>query len=193
MFRRTSEELAKETRKIWIRTDLFLSQNTATARKDSDQVGTSTSKNWHWKKETQPHVRRLSRNTQALDSKSQLGYEADDDTNNTSDDENKEGSPKRRKIYYEEKIGGPIATSPSYTKRNNNSEEDGWSPRYTPPSPSPSYSSDDCPTWIKNLEVSTLVHNPFKSDGDTTDDENLNNNDRTDAELDAYYLSLFSE
>ena len=60
---------------------------------------------------------------------------------------------------------------------------------YTPVSPTP----DDCPTWIKNLEVSTLVHNPFKSDGDTTDDENLNNNDRTDAELDAYYLSLFSE
>ena len=89
----------------------------------------------------------------------------------------------------------------SYSPRPNNSSprytpsSPGYSssPRYTPASPSPSYSSDDCPTWIKNLEVSTLVHNPFRSDGDTTNDDNSNNNDQTDAELNAYYLSLFSE
>ena len=173
MFRRSKENVSKSSRKIWIRKDLFISHNKA--KKDTEQVVRLS--DWHvpqdgvnyelWKKETQPHVRRLFTETipfgrifQALDAKSQLGYEGDNETNNPSDDDTKDCSPKRRKIYYDGKIGGPIQTSPSYKY-------------YTPASPY------YCPSEGNDIEWPTFSYNPFKSDGETTDDDydnNSNNN-----------------
>ena len=182
MFRKPSRRIQK----LSVRSDLFIPLNPNTiGEKETKAVETSTK--WHVPQDGKKgHVRRLftetipfGRSSQARDSKSELGYEGDDDISNSSDDDNREVPYKRRKIYYEGKIGGPAITSPSYKY-------------YTPASPA--YSPVRGQThWTDNLEVSTLIFNPFKSDGDTTDDENSNNNDRTDAELDAYYLSLFSE
>ena len=199
---------------IRIRKDIL-----ASAKKNAETISTN-SRNWHIP--TGPklgHIRALFTESircgkrKASSSVCQLGYEADADDN---DDEHMRQSNKRRKVYYQDQIGGQVVTSPIYKSKNNHSRgKSSTTSRsettscssftgYTPVSPIP----DDCPTWIKNLEVSTLVHNPFRSDGDTTDDENLNDNNksknksnssptysghRTDAELNAYYLSLFSE
>ena len=182
--------------KLQIRNDLLASTKKndflASAKKNPKTISPN-SRNWHTP--TGPklgHVRALFMDSircgkrKASPSVCQLGYEADADVRRSN---------KRRKVYYQDQIGGQVVTSPIYKSKNNHSNNNkstsrsGRSNGYTPVSPTP----DDCPTWIKNLEVSRLVHNPFKSDGDTTDDENSNNNHRTNAELDAYYLSLFSE
>ena len=203
--------------KLQIRNDLLASAKKndflASAKKNPKTISTN-SRNWHTP--TGPklgHVRALFMDSircgkrKASPSVCQLGYEADADVRRSN---------KRRKVYYQDQIGGQVVTSPIYKSKNNHSRGKSSTTScsettscssftgYTPVSPIP----DDCPTWIKNLEVSTLVHNPFRSDGDTTDDENLNDNNksknnsnssptysghRTDAELNAYYLSLFSE
>ena len=142
---------------IRLRKDIF---STASSLKQSLR------NNWHIPQDgLRAHVRRLfneaipfgsSENT-ALASKAQLGYEGDDDISNSSDDDENQVPAKGRKIYYEGKIGGPPITSPSYKY-------------YTPASPA--YSPVTGQThWTDNLEVSTLIFNPFKSNGDTTDDE----------------------
>ena len=160
------------TRKVWIRKDTNSTTRKVWIRKDivaTPSQQRMTTSNWHIPQDgKKAHVRRLftetipfGRTFQALDSKSQLGYQGDDDTNESSDDDI--NLPKRRKIYYIGKIGGPIQTSPSYKY-------------YTPASPY------YCPSPSKEVEWPTFSYNPFKSDGETTDDDydcdydNTNNN-----------------